>query len=56
MQKKSWNCNSTLYSFEWRMLQSQDETLSSKNIDFFVWKSLKYYVLYSYITNSLNTT
>ena len=42
MQMKSWNCNLTLYSFGWRMLQSQDETLRSKNIDFNVWISFKY--------------
>ena len=49
MQKKSWNFNYKLYSFGWRMLQSQDETLSSKSVDLFNRKSFKYCALYLYI-------
>ena len=31
------------YSFGWRLLLCQHETLSSKSVVFFVWKPLKYY-------------
>ena len=39
----------TFYSFGWRLLQCQDETLSSKSVIFFVWNSLKYINIYLYI-------
>ena len=35
--------NLTFYSFGWRLLLCQHETLSSKSVVFFVWKPLKYY-------------
>ena len=39
----------TFYSFGWRLLQCQDETLSSKSVISFVWNSLKYINIYLYI-------
>ena len=36
------NVNLTFYSFGWRLLQCQHETISSKSVVFFVWKPSKY--------------
>ena len=38
----------TFYSFGWRLLLCQHETLSSKSVGFFVWKPLKYIYMYLY--------
>ena len=37
------------YSFGWRLLLCQYETLSSKSVVFFIWKPLKYYNAWSII-------
>ena len=46
MQKIPWYCKLTFYSFGWRLLLCQDETLGSKSVVFFVSKHLKYIYIY----------